>query len=109
MNTGLVPRPRPFLPSDLARPDQALIRACVTKFICFAHDQPEALELDLARRVWPRDATTEALIERAAVVPTSSTTAAALAGQAVAGFVASLAPAHAGARLIGAGLAVPLN
>ena len=109
MNTSIDRDTRPFLPSDLARPDVALIRAATARFLAFVRNQPDEAAQEIVRQAWPRDMTSLLLVQRVAVSPTSTTSAAVLAAQAVSGFVASLAPAHAGARLIAAGLSVPLG
>lgn len=108
MNTAYTRSELPLVPQDIAA-EKAIVRACTAKFLAFARSLPDLETEELTRTLWRGDMATLRLVQRAAVVPTSTSTASALAGQAVAAFVSSLAPTSAGAKLINAGLKVPLN
>ena len=69
-------------------------------------EQPGAERV--AKKLWPNDAGPQVLL-RAAVSPTNTTSAAALALDSATDFVASLAPFSAAAKLIAAGLRIPLT
>src|SRR3954453_20562129 len=103
----------PFLPSDLAQPEQALIRAATAHFIAFT-DQATGGETapEIARRAWPRDQATlrvlTQVVTRAAVDPTDTTAAAVLSHQSVGAFIESLRPISAAGRLISDGIRIPL-
>jgi hypothetical protein len=116
MNTASYARSRPdrddlpFLPSDLARPDAALVRAAVAHFLFFVdRDHDGASPEDHVRRSWPRDTATRMLVQKAAVSPTDTTAAAAISRQTVGAFIASLRPISAAGRLIDAATRISLD
>jgi hypothetical protein len=81
----------------------ALMRACAAAALG-AYDRTTTAGTVLARN-WPHDRDAAHLLEtRAASAPTTTTTFASLMERAVADFIASLAPASAGAALLGQGL-----
>jgi capsid protein len=96
----------PLLPSDLAKPEQAVVRAAIAHFLFFVDGaSPE----DHVRRSWPRDTATRMLVQRAAVSPTDTTAAAAITRTSVGSFIASLRPVSAAGRLIDAGTRISLD
>jgi hypothetical protein len=103
------PADRPFLPSDLARPDQALIRAAVARFVTYVRGSPTTVDAiaEFARKSWPRDNATEAVLTRGATTPTTSA-ANAIAATSVGGFLASLRTSGSG-KLINAATRLPLS
>lgn len=98
------------------RPDYAararnnwLERSVVASAISVAVDAPvTGGPAGIAKRMWGDGSVVDAIC-RGAVVPTSTSTASALAGSAVADFVASLQPVSAAAKLIAAAPRVSLD
>jgi hypothetical protein len=103
-------RPKPFLPSDTSRArNRWLERSAVASVLSIAAgDAALGGPSGIAKKMWGDGAVVD-LILRAAVVPSSTSTASQLAGSAVAAFVESLAPISAGARLIEAAPRVDLT
>jgi hypothetical protein len=65
MNTTSMARPDrsdlPLLPSDLAKPEQTLIRAAVGNFLSFVDEgRGNTAAETFIRKLWPRDAATRA-------------------------------------------------
>jgi hypothetical protein len=100
----------PLSPTDLAKPDQALIRACVGKFRAFIDNKAvDAAAEDYIRRFWPRDTASRMLVQKAAVSPTDTTAAAAVSRQSVGAFIVSLRPVSAAGRLIADSIRIALD
>jgi hypothetical protein len=103
-------RPIPLRPDYSARArNNWLERSVVASAISVAVDDPTAGgPAGIAKRMWGDGSVVDAIC-KAAVVPTSTSTASAFAGSAVADFVASLQPISAGAKLIAAAPRVSLD
>jgi len=100
---------RPFMPNERPRSATYLERVfvAVAKAAASASDRnPEAM----AKTLWPRDSVTPALLRSVSTPASTSGSgwADTLAPDMIADFVASLAPMSAAARLIDAGLRIPL-
>lgn len=99
---GRAERPLPFTPADVPR-DRTLARAVTAHAVCCArgYDYPG----DIARELWPKDAVTHALIQRAASAPASATQsgwASQLGATAVASFIGTLTDSAAAALIAAA-------
>lgn len=105
MNTTAL-RNRPFLPSD-RKPGLVFERAILASVKAAIDPEMRGAEA-VARKLWPHDPGPPLLL-RAAVSPTSTTTAAALALDSATDFVGSLQPMSAAARLINLGMRVSLS
>jgi hypothetical protein len=101
---NLVPEDMPSRAAALRSANvTALVRACAAAALG-AYDRTTTAAIVLAKN-WPHDRDAAHLLEtRAASAPTTTTTFASLMERAVADFIASLAPASAGAALLGQGL-----
>ena len=104
-----IPSRKPFLPSDLPRdpPGRAFARACFAAGKNTACGYQNSAE-QVAQLLWPRDLVTHA-VAKAATNPTSMAGTGALSGTATADFLGSLVGESAGARLITAGMRIPLD
>lgn len=97
-------------PGRIAHENHPLFRAAFAAFVKEADTsgrQSGRSAEDIARGLWPEDDLTQRVITRADASPLSTSGQPALLGTSVGEFFASL-PLSAGARLIGAGLHLPL-
>jgi hypothetical protein len=97
---------KPFLPSD-RRPGLVFERSILASIRATLDPQQSGAEA-IAKRLWPNDKATPLLL-RAAINPTSTTNASALAVDTAADFVGALAPISAAAKLIALGMRVSLD
>ncbi len=102
-------RPVPLRPDYSRARNNWLERSVVASAISVAVDDPATGgPAGIAKRMWGDGSVVDAIC-KGAVVPSSTSTASAFAGSAVADFVASLQPISAGAKLIAAAPSVSLD